>query len=78
MKVYLLYDYDEDGPNDLVATTDIQQLRRLLMDIGYTKPEHVAALYEALDDIRNLTVGKYRALLDGWGNPRVQLVEVEG
>lgn len=78
--IYLLYGYEEDGPEDLVATLD----RDGLMDLA--KADEFADAFRGDGSVRLAEVlaeysgrpippGKYDLLPYGWGGPVLHVVE---
>ena len=77
MRIYLLYDYDEDGPDSMFATTDYEKLPALLVQLGYTDSETLGTLHGALADIRREIFRGPYGLTRGWGGAVLHMLDVE-
>lgn len=79
--VYLLWTHQENGPEDLVATTDKSKVADLASKMNTNnwfkavgKPHLIADLNRLLETDGN-KVGIY-PLMDGWGGLHLQIVEL--
>jgi hypothetical protein len=80
--VYLLYDYEEHGPENLIADVDPGRFRRravaLLGEMRFLpehRPQETQKVLGILDAAITAGVGR-EPLGGGWGAPVVQVVEI--
>ncbi len=83
--VYLIWDHEEDGPEDLQATLSPKVIIQLIDDSVYTSVEyldrHETDYEELMGRVSDFVfAGKpdIMPLIRGWGGLRVQIVELEG
>lgn len=74
MKVYLLYDYEEHGPERLKATLNPENLHRMLDAFDGWGPVPVKELHDRLDVCLAEGGGN---LHDGYGGLVLKIVELE-
>ena len=76
MYIYLFWTHSENGPEDLLATTDRSKLNTILRNSGYSEYSGLLANLLSKSDVEliNTNSGVYN-LSGGWGGIHFQIVE---
>ena len=81
MRIYLLYDYNEDGPKTTRATRYPLRLPSLVKEMGYGDlkiyPDIFKRLAEAFDKSQTDASFVAEGLVDGWGGLTFHVLDVE-
>lgn len=84
-KLYILYDYDEDGPDRIKATLHPDRLENMVRNFysNFADPEKgeefICAMVDRLQEFISKNkdvVGEY-PLSIGWGSPIIMVLELE-